>query len=100
MKMGWNMVLHSIRELTDAAESSEEEVEQLRFLVRQVPGVQECRGVRVRRMGTYSVADIQVAVRPLSGMDTMTEAFAIKDHIRAEALRHMPQLREITIELT
>jgi divalent metal cation (Fe/Co/Zn/Cd) transporter len=95
--MGWGMVRQSVGELTDAAKGNEDDVADVRYLALRIPGVQACSAVRVRRLGPYSAGDVQIV---LANPDaSLAEALAIKDRVRGEVLHHMPQLREIVIEL-
>lgn len=98
VRMGWGMVRQSVGELTDAAKGNEEDVADVRYLALRVPGVRECSAVRVRRLGPYSAGDVRIALAdPGASLD---EALAIKDKVRSELLHHMPQLREVVIELS
>jgi divalent metal cation (Fe/Co/Zn/Cd) transporter len=92
------MVRQSVGELTDAAKGNEEDVADVRYLALRVPGVRECSAVRVRRLGPYSAGDIRIALAdPGASLD---QALAVKDKVRSELLHHMPQLREVVIELS
>jgi divalent metal cation (Fe/Co/Zn/Cd) transporter len=98
VRMGWGMVRQSVGELTDAAKGNEEDVADVRYLALRVPGVRECSAVRVRRLGPYSAGDVRIALADAGA--SLDEALAIKDKVRSELLHHMPQLREVVIELS
>jgi len=95
--MGWAMVRQSVMELADSTSENKEDVDDVRFLALRVPGVRECRAVRLRQMGPYSVVDICIAFE--DSKLALKEALAIKDKVRSEVLLRMPQVREVLIEL-
>jgi divalent metal cation (Fe/Co/Zn/Cd) transporter len=95
--MGWGMVRQSVIELTDAAKGNEEQIKDLRYLALRVPGVRECGAVRVRQLGPYGIADMQIFVT--NPAISVREALDIQERVRNEVSQHMPQLREVIVEL-
>ncbi|EKX47086.1 hypothetical protein GUITHDRAFT_137697 [Guillardia theta CCMP2712] len=86
-KTGGEMVLQSVRELTDANE--EDFIEALAETIGAVPGVSRIQAVRHRRMGPYHIVDAQIEVQcELS----VSAASQVADSARAAVKREMPEV--------
>mmetsp|Transcript_14718 Transcript_14718/g.33797 ORF Transcript_14718/g.33797 Transcript_14718/m.33797 type:complete len:548 (-) Transcript_14718:184-1827(-) len=94
-KTGGEMVVQSVRELTDANE--EDFIEALAETIGTVPGVARIQAVRHRRMGPYHIVDAQIEVQcELS----VSAASQVADSARAAVKREMPEVTEMIVHIS
>jgi len=92
---GAEMVWQSVADLTDTVE--EDVVAELEGIIRGVAGVEECKDVRIRRMGPYSIVDAQITVgKSLS----VSAASHIAERARAAVMREMKEVTEMLVHIS
>jgi cation diffusion facilitator family transporter len=115
-KMGFNILKDSVYELTDSARGNEETAARISslvlgidfstFLSSQISPPTEVKilpkSVRIRRMGTYRVIDLQLEI-DLKVHNVSLFSFAgaekLKTAVRAQIQEAIPNVREVSIDL-
>ncbi len=92
---GWQLLRPALNELMDAA-PSEEFVNQIRNLAREVPGVEAIEKCMVRKSGRHYLVDMHMQVEPqMTVLDGHALAHKVKDHIRSA----QPRVRDVLVHI-
>ena len=92
---GWQLLRPALNELMDAA-PSQEFVNQIRDLAREVAGVEAIEKCMVRKSGRHYLVDMHMQVEPqMTVLDGHALAHKVKDHIRAA----QPRVRDVLVHI-
>ena len=92
LKMGWTFSHEAIHALTDKAADSDE-VEKIKKIILETPGVINVHDLRTRKVGDSIIADVHIEVK---GTLTVTEGHAIAVEARNSVMRSSRVLNLMT----
>lgn len=95
VKMGVEMGMKSVRELTDAS-IEHDMLNYMEKLIRNVEGVVEARKIRARKMGTYSIVDVKIQVDHLL---SVSAAHQVAKRVRLTLLDAVPQVNDVMVHV-
>jgi cation diffusion facilitator family transporter len=95
LKTAWELGVQSVEELTDTSTDPEAETK-ISQLMPDIAGVEAFHEVRVRRMGSYLLADLHVEV---DGILTVSAAHQIAERVRLRLLNSIPSLSEVLVHI-
>ncbi|WP_457673479.1 cation diffusion facilitator family transporter [Thiolapillus sp.] len=94
-KIGWDLGWSAMRELVDES-LEEDKVEQIRRIIRDIPGVSSLHMLRTRRQGHEAMADVHVQVDPMiSVSEGHMIAIAVEERIKAE----IEEISDVTVHI-
>ncbi len=94
-KIGWDLGWSAMRELVDES-LEEDKVEQIRRIIRDIPGVSSLHMLRTRRQGHEAMADVHVQVDPMiSVSEGHMIAIAVEEQIKAE----IEEISDVTVHI-
>uniref|UniRef100_A0A6B2L502 Cation efflux protein cytoplasmic domain-containing protein n=1 Tax=Arcella intermedia TaxID=1963864 RepID=A0A6B2L502_9EUKA len=93
---GYQILLNSIKELTDNQAIEHDTIEGISNLLKSMPEVWGHHNLRSRKMGPYSLVDFHITVDPVL---TVTAGHQIAEKARKTILEKFPQVREALIHV-
>ncbi len=94
-KIGWDLGWSAMRELVDES-LEEDKVEQIRHIIRNIPGVRSLHMLRTRRQGHEAMADVHVQVDPMiSVSEGHMIAIAVEEQIKAG----IEEISDVTVHI-
>jgi len=95
IKVGWDLMWHSLRELVDTG-LEPERIEAIRKTISAVDGVGALHMLRTRRMGGDALADVHIQVHPTV---SVSEGHHISEAVRATLIREIEELSDVTVHI-
>jgi cation diffusion facilitator family transporter len=94
-KIGWDLSLHSLRELIDTG-LEPERVEAIRETILAVDGVQSLHVLRTRRMGSDALVDVHIQVNPRL---SVSEGHHISETVRAQLIKQIDEVADVMVHI-
>ncbi len=94
-KIGWDLSLHSLRELIDTG-LEPERVEAIRGSILAVDGVQSLHVLRTRRMGSDALVDVHIQVNPRL---SVSEGHHISETVRARVIKEIDEVADVMVHI-
>ena len=94
-KIGWDLSLHSLRELIDTG-LEPERVEAIRETILAVDGVQSLHVLRTRRMGSDALVDVHIQVNPRL---SVSEGHHISETVRAQLIEQIDEVADVMVHI-
>jgi cation diffusion facilitator family transporter len=94
-KIGWDLSLHSLRELIDTG-LEPERVEAIRKTILAVDGVQSLHVLRTRRMGSDALVDVHIQVNPRL---SVSEGHHISETVRAQVIQEIDEVADVMVHI-
>ena len=94
-KIGWDTGWEAIRELTDEA-LEQEEVVDIRQVIKGVEGVRDLHMLRSRQVGAYALVDVHVIVDPRL---TVSEGHRIAERIRDRLIHSVDKVADVLVHV-
>jgi cation diffusion facilitator family transporter len=94
-KIGWDLSLHSLRELIDTG-LEPERVEAIRATILAVDGVQSLHVLRTRRMGSDALVDVHIQVNPRL---SVSEGHHISETVRAQVIDQIDEVADVMVHI-
>lgn len=95
IKIGWDLMWHSLRELVDTGLETER-VEAIRATILAVDGVAALHMLRTRRMGGDALADVHIQVQPTI---SVSEGHHISESVRQKLINEIEELADVTVHI-
>ncbi len=95
IKIGWDLVWHSLRELVDTG-LEHERIEKIRHTILSVDGVSSLHNLRTRRMGSDALADVHIQVNPSI---SVSEGHQISEAVRKILIDKIDELSDVTVHI-
>ncbi|MEJ2106923.1 MAG: cation diffusion facilitator family transporter [Acidiferrobacteraceae bacterium] len=95
IKIGWDLIWHSLRELVDTG-LEHERVENIRESILSVDGVIALHNLRTRRMGSDALADVHIQVNPSI---SVSEGHQISEAVRKKLIEEIEELSDVTVHI-
>jgi cation diffusion facilitator family transporter len=95
IKIGWDLIWHSLRELVDTG-LEHERVENIRQSIQSVDGVIALHNLRTRRMGGDALADVHIQVNPSI---SVSEGHQISEAVRKKLIEEIEELSDVTVHI-
>jgi cation diffusion facilitator family transporter len=95
IKIGWDLIWHSLRELVDTG-LEHERVEDIRHAILSVDGVIALHNLRTRRMGSDALADVHIQVNPSI---SVSEGHQISEAVRKRLIQEIEELNDVTVHI-
>lgn len=95
IKIGWDLIWHSLRELVDTG-LEHERVENIRKSILSVDGVIALHNLRTRRMGSDALADVHIQVNPSI---SVSEGHQISEAVRKKLIEEIEELSDVTVHI-
>ena len=93
--IGWNIGWGAMQELVDAG-LEEEQVSEIRELIKSVSGVNSVHMLRTRRMGGYASADVHVQV---DSWLSVSEGHRISEVVQMRLIDEVEMLSDVTVHI-
>lgn len=94
-KIGWDLGWGSMQELVDAS-LEEDTVNEIRHIIKSLPGVQSIHMLRTRRLGHQAFADVHVQVAPRL---TVSEGHLISLQVEESIKSLVPEVADVTVHI-
>ena len=94
-KIGWDLSLHSLRELIDTG-LEPERVEAIRETILAVDGVKSLHVLRTRRMGGDALVDVHIQVNPRL---SVSEGHHISETVRNNVIREIDEVADVMVHI-
>lgn len=95
VKIGWDLVWHSLRELVDTG-LEPERVEAIRECIQSVDGVLTTHMLRTRKMGADALVDVHIQVSPRV---SVSEGHQISETVRAVIIRDIEEVTDVLVHI-
>lgn len=95
VKMGWQFSRSALEELIDKGASAEQ-IEEIRQVIRETPGVMDLHELRSRRMADRILVDAHVHVAPRI---SVSEGHRIAEQVRANVRRACAQVLDVLVHI-
>ncbi len=95
IKISWELIWQSIRELIDTALDAEE-VERIRGQIENVGGVQHVHMLRTRKSGGDALVDVHIQVDPTL---SVSEGHRIGEKVRGELIAEIEAVADVTVHI-
>lgn len=95
IKVGWDLMWHSLRELVDTG-LEPERIQAIRDSILAVDGVGALHMLRTRRMGGDALADVHIQVNP--GV-SVSEGHHISETVRTVLIRDIEEVSDVTVHI-
>ena len=94
-KIGWDLGWSAMRELVDES-LEEDKVDEIRTIIRNIPGVRSLHMLRTRRQGHEAMADVHVQVAPwISVSEGHMISIAVEEQIKA----NIEEIADVTVHI-
>ncbi|WP_457665420.1 cation diffusion facilitator family transporter [Thiolapillus sp.] len=94
-KIGWDLGWGAMRELVDES-LEEDKVDEIRTIIRNIPGVSSLHMLRTRRQGHEAMADVHVQVAPwISVSEGHMISIAVEEQIKA----NIEEIADVTVHI-
>jgi len=94
-KIGWDLSLHSLRELIDTG-LEPERVDEIRKSILAVDGVHSLHVLRTRRMGGDALVDVHIQVNPRL---SVSEGHHISEAVRARVIEEIDEVADVMVHI-
>lgn len=95
VKMGWQFSRSALEELIDKGANAEQ-VEEIRRVIRETPGVLDLHDLRTRRMADRILVDAHVLVSPRI---SVSEGHRIAEHVRLQVRELCPEVLDMLVHI-
>jgi len=94
-KIGWDLSLHSLRELIDTG-LEPDRVDAIRETILEVDGVQSLHVLRTRRMGGDALVDVHIQVNPRL---SVSEGHHISEVVRSRVIKEIDEVADVMVHI-
>ncbi len=95
VKIGWDLVWHSLRELVDTG-LEPERVDAISECIRSVDGVLTTHMLRTRKMGADALVDVHIQVGPRL---SVSEGHQISETVRARIIHDIEEVTDVLVHI-
>ena len=95
VKMGWQFSYSALEELIDKG-ASDEQIREIRQVIRATPGVLDLHELRTRRMADRILVDAHVHV---AARISVSEGHRIAEHVRANVRQQCPEVLDMLVHI-
>ncbi|WP_419630013.1 cation diffusion facilitator family transporter, partial [Thiolapillus sp.] len=94
-KIGWDLGWSAMRELVDES-LEEDKVDEIRTIIRNIPGVRSLHMLRTRRQGHEAMADVHVQVAPWI---SVSEGHMISIAVEEQIKDNIEEIADVTVHI-
>jgi len=94
-KIGWDLAWHSVRELVDTG-LEEDQLSEIRDIIREVDGVQGLHSLRTRRVGADVLVDVHIMVESHL---SVSEGHHIGEVVRVRLLQDHDEVNDVLVHI-